>query len=89
MDVLITKAIRVAKKQNNKKIILAGGVAANSYLREQMDKKAGEENIEVYYPPKHMCTDNAAMIGSAGYYNLINGEGVSDLSLTPKPSLPL
>ena len=89
IDVLITKAIRAAKKHKMNKIVLAGGVAANSYLREQADLKFAENGIKAYYPPKNMCTDNAAMIGSAGYYNLINEEGISDLSLTPVPSLPL
>lgn len=89
VDVLIEKTIQAAKKNKLTNIVLAGGVAANSYLRSQMDKRAKEEGLKAYYPPRNMCTDNAAMIGSAGYYNLMNNEGLSDLTLTPKPSLPL
>jgi N6-L-threonylcarbamoyladenine synthase len=89
IDVLVEKAIKAAKKQKLNKIVLAGGVAANSYLRERIDTRCREEGLKAYYPERSMCTDNAAMIASQGYYNLINEEGVADLSLTPKPSLPL
>jgi N6-L-threonylcarbamoyladenine synthase len=89
IDVLIEKVIRTAKKLSSNKIVLAGGVAANSYLRERIDARCKEEGLQAYYPPKAMCTDNAAMIGSQAYYNLINEAGIADLSLTPKPSLPL
>lgn len=89
IDTLVAKAIKSAKKNRLNKIVLAGGVAANSYLRNQIDQKAQAENLTAYYPPKNMCTDNAAMIASAGYYNVINEVGVSDLTLSPKPSLKL
>ena len=69
--------------------MLAGGVAANSYLRERIDARCKEEGLTAYYPPRNMCTDNAAMIGAQAYYNLINEVGIADLDLTPKPSLPL
>ncbi len=89
LDILIKKAIRAAKQFGLNKIVLAGGVAANSYLREQMTVEAQKENLQVFYPPLLLCTDNAAMIGCAGYYNLKNNVNLSDLSLSPNPSLKL
>lgn len=89
IDLLVEKAIRASKKYGIKKIALAGGVAANSYLREEISKKGKEIGAEVFYPELRLCTDNAAMIGCAGYYNLINNVGIADLGLSPKPSLKL
>jgi N6-L-threonylcarbamoyladenine synthase len=89
IDVLVEKAIKAAKIQKLKKIVLAGGVAANSYFRKRIDARCLEEGIQAYYPPRSMCTDNAAMIGSQAYYSLINGKDLADLNLTPKPNLPL
>lgn len=89
VDMLVEKAIRATKTYGFKKIAMAGGVAANSYLREKLTTVAGENNIEVFYPPLSLCTDNAAMIGCCGYYNLINNYSIADLSLSPDPSLKL
>ena len=89
IDILVEKVIRVAKKQKLNSIVLAGGVAANSYLRERIDIRCSEENLTAYYPQISMCTDNAAMIGAQAYYNLINEVGLADLNLTPVPSIPL
>ena len=89
VDMLVDKTIKAAKKFKLKKIALAGGVAANSYLRETLTTKAQKEGINVYYPAPVLCTDNGAMIGACAYYNLINGVGNADLNLTPNPSLKL
>ncbi|MGD9901673.1 MAG: tRNA (adenosine(37)-N6)-threonylcarbamoyltransferase complex transferase subunit TsaD [Spirochaetales bacterium] len=89
IDILIDRAIKTAKKQKLNKIVLAGGVSANSYLRAEMKNRAQKEDLEVYFPPLIMCTDNAAMIGAQAYYNLITEVGITDLNLTPKASLPL
>ena len=70
------------------KLCLAGGVSANSFLREVMDKEGKKNNIELYYPKLGLCTDNAAMIASAGYYEFIKGTR-HDLSLNAVPSLKL
>lgn len=79
-EILSEKIIFYAKKTNQKKIILAGGVCANTNLRDTLHLKAEEYNIDLYYPSLPLCQDNAAMIGSAGYYEFINGN-ISDLSL--------
>ncbi|MBQ0017518.1 MAG: tRNA (adenosine(37)-N6)-threonylcarbamoyltransferase complex transferase subunit TsaD [Clostridiales bacterium] len=89
VDMLVEKTVRAAKELNFKQIAMAGGVAANSYLRDKLTLEANKENIEVFYPPMALCTDNAAMIGCCGYYDLINHYSIADLSLSPDPSLKL
>ena len=75
---IVSKSVEAVKRFGYDKIVLAGGVSANAYLRSQMDKKASEINAKVYYPPLKLCTDNAAMIASAGYYNFVEGKSVVD-----------
>ncbi len=89
IDVLVEKSILAAKKYKIDKIALAGGVSANSYLRDRIDIRAEESGLKAYYPERIMCTDNAAMIGAAAYFNLINEKGVANLDLSPKPSIKL
>ena len=60
-DVLIDKIRKVLKEKNRKKLVVAGGVSANTYIRKRLDELK-KENIEVYYPPLRLCTDNAGMI---------------------------
>ncbi|MEN3003885.1 tRNA (adenosine(37)-N6)-threonylcarbamoyltransferase complex transferase subunit TsaD [Dehalobacterium formicoaceticum] len=87
-DVLATKAVVAAKKKKVPTILLAGGVAANLRLREMLQEKAGQENINVLWPSPVLCTDNAAMIGCAAYYKYLRGE-FSDLTLNAVPNLSL
>ena len=61
-----------------KKIVLAGGVSANLHLRKRMEEEAQKIGVSVYYPPISLCTDNAAMIASAGYYNYIENKSIVD-----------
>lgn len=88
IDVLIEKTISAAKKEELKRVILTGGVAANMALRENIVKIAAEEDIKVYLPPRHLCTDNGAMIASAGFYHFKAGK-LANLDLNPKAYLPL
>lgn len=88
LDVLVDKSFRLVKELNMDKIVISGGVAANSLLQEMMINRGKEEGIEIYFPEKILCTDNAAMIGCAGYYDYING--VRDgLDLKVYPNLEL
>jgi N6-L-threonylcarbamoyladenine synthase len=73
VEVIVSKTIKAAKELQLDKIALAGGVAANSKLREEMEKACEKEGIILHYPSPVYCTDNAAMIGVAAYYEYING----------------
>lgn len=73
VDVLVSRTIAAAKKYNMKKVALAGGVASNSALREGMKQGCKENGLTLYYPSPIFCTDNAAMIGVAGYYEYQKG----------------
>jgi len=88
VDVLVEKTLRAAKQKKVKTICLAGGVSANSFLREEMLKRGKGEGFKVVIPPLELTTDNAAMIGCAAYYKLKRKE-VSGLSLKPVAGLPL
>lgn len=88
IDVLTENVLLTCKKKKINKIAIAGGVASNSSLRETIINAAGKRGIDVLFPDKVLCTDNAAMIGSAAYYNLIGGK-VSELGLNAKPNLKL
>lgn len=87
LDVLVTKTIKAAEKENLSTILLAGGVAANSALREALSTEAKAKGMMVYYPSKMLCTDNAAMIGAAAHYKALKGQ-FADWSLNAVPNLP-
>lgn len=88
VETLVEKLIAAAKDKNIKTVSLAGGVSANSGLRDYLTKRAKEEELEVLIPPFEYCTDNAAMIGCAAYYKLKAGVQ-SNFKLKPIASLKL
>ncbi|HLZ08555.1 MAG TPA: tRNA (adenosine(37)-N6)-threonylcarbamoyltransferase complex transferase subunit TsaD, partial [Chloroflexota bacterium] len=77
VDVLVTKTLRAAEEFGVRQVLLAGGVAANRHLRNEMDRRLDRQ---VIYPPLALCTDNAAMIAAAGYFRFRAGYR-SDLDL--------
>lgn len=76
VDVLVTKTIRAAKKFDAKSILLAGGVAANTNLRNRLKFEAESLNIPVFVPPVRLCTDSAVYIASAAYFKHVDRSGV-------------
>jgi N6-L-threonylcarbamoyladenine synthase len=88
IDVLVTKTILAAKDFGMKKVALAGGVASNSHLREAMAAACKENKLEFYHPSPIFCTDNAAMIGAAAYYEYLKGTRAG-LDLNAVPNLKI
>lgn len=85
---LVKNTIQAVKSTGIRKVCLAGGVSANSFLRNLISENAKKYNFEVYYPDLKLCTDNAAMIACAGYYEFIKGVR-HGLDLNAIPSLSL
>ena len=83
VEILSKKTLRAIKEYNVKHLIVAGGVAANKGLREKLEKLSKENNFELIMPPMKYCTDNAAMIGAAGFYAYKLGR-VAGLDLNAK-----
>lgn len=89
-DQVAIKAINAAAQSNAKKLVISGGVSANLRLREKLDALALEAGVKVFYPELKLCTDNAAMIASAGYYNFVAGKPTADpLTLAPTSVIDL
>jgi N6-L-threonylcarbamoyladenine synthase len=88
IDVLVTKTLRAARAKNIKTISIAGGVSANSLLRETFATMANEQGMKIIYPPMSLCTDNGAMIAALAYYKLQENQ-VSDIYLDAMANAPL
>lgn len=87
-DVLIYKTKRLMQEKNLDKLVVAGGVSANNTLKNEIEKMAKENNYKTYFPKKILCTDNAAMIASSGYFEYLDGTR-DDFSLNVLPNLEL
>ncbi len=87
IDVLVEKAVSAVKASAGNRLVLAGGVAANSRLREALSQRCNAEGIELFLPEKSLCTDNAAMIGSAAYFKY-KRFGADDLLIDAFADMP-
>ena len=88
MDVIVKKAMDACEIRNEKKLVLAGGVAANSKLRAMLDEECAKRKIALYYPAPVLCTDNGAMIACAAYYKYMK-QGPDGLDMDAYPFLEL
>ncbi len=89
VDEVVIKAINAAKRYKIAKVVMAGGVACNSHLRQRLGDEASLNKLQLYYPTPILCTDNAGMVGAEAYYLIRSGEGLSDLDLTPNSLMNL
>lgn len=87
ISMLVDNAVRGAKQENIKAIALAGGVGANTELRERLKKQCGKSGIKVFLPSKELCTDNAAMIGVAAYFAINEGKRPETLDFDANANL--
>lgn len=88
VDVLVTNTLRAAKDLNTERVVISGGVSANSRLRQRMTTEGAENNMQIALPSLKLCTDNAAMIAFAGSWRLAAGQRAS-LQLNAAATLPL
>jgi len=89
IDTLFIKCKRAIIQTNTKQLVVAGGVSANTYLREKLTQLEDKLSVTVHYPGKDFCTDNGAMIAFAGWLRLKQIEDHQPLSFTAKPRWPL
>ncbi len=87
-EMLLSNVEKAIKQYKQDKIVIAGGVSCNSYIREAFEKLAERLKIKVYYPERVLCTDNAAMIAASGYYNYKEGKR-ADFTLNAVPNLKI
>ncbi len=88
VEVQVHKITRAAREKGVSKIVLAGGVAANRYLRDKLQEALAGKGIELYYPPALLCADNAAMVAALGCRMLREGD-ISPLDVDAAAILPL
>ena len=87
VDLLVSTTVEATKRSGLKTIVLAGGVAANSYLREKLKTEGERNGFAVVYPPLNLCTDNAAMIAMRAYFSAVENVDYADMTLNARPSL--
>ncbi len=88
VDCLVKNFIKAAEDTNSKKLVIAGGVSANSLLRRRLEKECENRGWEFYRPELKLCGDNAAMVGSQAYYEFLSGN-TAGLDLNACAQMPV
>jgi N6-L-threonylcarbamoyladenine synthase len=88
VDMLVERTMKGVAETGVEKLVIAGGVAANSSLRKRMQEEAGKRSLSLYLPRPGLCIDNAAMVALSGYLHFQRGER-SALDLNPRAAMPL
>ncbi len=88
VELLVSNFMKACEDYDVKTLVVAGGVSANSLLRRRLDEESESRGFKFYKPDKSVCTDNAAMVGSQGYYEYLSGN-IADLSLNAVATLPI
>lgn len=86
VDVLVGKSLRALREKNMERLVVSGGVAANSRLRERLSEVSSSEDVDIYLPSTGLCTDNAAMVGAAAIPQIRAGKFLS-IDASPYPNL--
>ncbi len=88
VDILCTRTLRAAETVKANTLVLAGGVSANTLLREEMAARCAKHGITLYFPPLPLCGDNAAMVGAQAYYEYLAGRH-ADTALNAVATMPI
>lgn len=88
VDCLVQNFIKAAEDLGSKTLVIAGGVSANSLLRRRLSEECNKRGFKLYMPDKSLCGDNAAMVGSQGYYEYLSGN-VAELDLNAKATMSI
>lgn len=88
VEVLCERTMRAAADTAAKTLVLAGGVSANTALREEMAARCVRQGVQLYVPPLALCGDNAAMVGAQAYYEFLAGTR-ADMTLNAAPTMPI
>ena len=89
VDELASKTLKAINESGLKRLVVAGGVAANSFLKQRLTDECEKQEIELYMPELKYCTDNGAMIGACAYFEMKNGLGCADFNLTANSTVSL
>jgi N6-L-threonylcarbamoyladenine synthase len=89
VDVLAAKSMAALEQTGLSTLVVAGGVGANAQLRERLGEEAAKRGVQLFFPPRDLCTDNGAMIALAGHARIQAGAGGTDGPFSIRPRWPL
>lgn len=89
IDEIVSKSVRAVLRDKSRKLVVGGGVSANSYLRSRLAEESQNKGFQLFFPEVQLSGDNGAMIASEGYFQIISNRGLAGLDLTPSPNINL